>query len=50
MSSMLSFLMLMLMLPGMATVAAYATVAVSVWLEERREAGDSAVRLEARRS
>lgn len=48
MSSMLSFLMLMLMLPGMATVAAYATVAVSVWLEERRDAADSAVRVEAR--
>jgi hypothetical protein len=47
-SSMLSFLMLMLMLPGMATVAAYATVAVSVWLEERRDAADSAVRVEAR--
>ncbi|MFI2283495.1 hypothetical protein [Nocardia beijingensis] len=48
MSSMLSFLMLMLMLPGMATVAAYVTVAVSVWLEERRDAGDSAVPVEAR--
>ncbi len=44
---MLSFLMLMLMLPGTATVAAYATVAVSVWLEERREAADSAMRVEA---
>ncbi|MBF6077575.1 hypothetical protein AB0346_03145 [Nocardia beijingensis] len=48
MSSMLSFLMLMLMLPGMATVAAYVTVAVSVWLEERRDAGDAAVPVEAR--
>ncbi|MEU2177538.1 MULTISPECIES: hypothetical protein [Nocardia] len=47
--SMLSFLMLMLMLPGMATVAAYATVAVSVWLEDRRDAGDSAMPVEARR-
>ncbi|MET9027200.1 hypothetical protein ABZW96_16535 [Nocardia sp. NPDC004168] len=50
MSSMLSFLMLMLMLPGMATVAAYVTVAISVWLEERRDAADPAVRVEARRS
>lgn len=46
---MLSFLMLMLMLPGMAAVAAYVTVAVSVWLEGRRAADDSGMRVEAHR-
>lgn len=46
---MLSFLMLMLMLPGMAAVAAYVTVVVSVWLEERREVDDPGARVEAHR-
>ncbi|WP_157224356.1 hypothetical protein [Nocardia paucivorans] len=47
-SSMLSFLTLMLMLPGMAAVAAYVTVAVSVWLEKRREVDVPETRVEAR--
>ncbi|WP_189094130.1 hypothetical protein [Nocardia jinanensis] len=36
MSSFLSFLTLMLVLPGMAAAAAWVSVAVSVWLESRR--------------
>ncbi|MBF6301112.1 hypothetical protein IU459_26725 [Nocardia amamiensis] len=50
MSSFISFLTLMLILPGLATAAAYVTVAVSVWLEGRHTAGDSAVRPEVHRS
>lgn len=46
---MLSFLTLMLMLPGMAALAAYVTVAISVWLEKRREAEASGGRVEAHR-
>ncbi|MGW5381370.1 hypothetical protein [Nocardia sp. NPDC003963] len=38
MSSFLSFLILMLVLPGMATAAAWISVAVSIWLENRRAA------------
>ncbi|MGQ4599321.1 hypothetical protein [Nocardia sp. R6R-6] len=47
-SSFISFLTLMLILPGLATVAAYATVGVSVWREGRRTRGDSAARPEMR--
>ncbi|MEU2031365.1 hypothetical protein [Nocardia amamiensis] len=50
MSSFISFLTLMLILPGLATAAAYVTVAVSVWLEGRHAAGDSAARPEVRGS
>ncbi|MEU4839810.1 hypothetical protein [Nocardia testacea] len=42
MSSFLSFLSLMLILPGLAAAAAYVAVAVSMWLESRQEAGDPA--------
>ena len=40
MSSFLSFLSLMLVLPGLAAAAAYVAVAVSMWLEKRNDAGD----------
>ncbi|MFI9535920.1 hypothetical protein ACIG56_22040 [Nocardia fusca] len=40
MSSFLSFLSLMLVLPGLAAAAAYGAVAVSMWLEKRQGAGD----------
>lgn len=40
MSSFLSFLSLMLVLPGLAAAAAYVAVAVSMWLESRQDAGD----------
>ncbi len=46
MSSMISFLMLMLMLPGMATRAALAAVAGSVWGEVRGVGGASPVSVE----
>ncbi|MEV0104961.1 hypothetical protein AB0H42_01290 [Nocardia sp. NPDC050799] len=40
MSSFLSFLSLMLVLPGLAAAAAYVAVAVSLWLEKRHASGD----------
>lgn len=41
MSSFLSFLSLMLVLPGLAAAAAYVAVAVSLWLESRPNSGQS---------
>ncbi|MET8796407.1 hypothetical protein ABZV91_08110 [Nocardia sp. NPDC004568] len=42
MSSFLSFLSLMLVLPGLAAAAAYVAVAVSMWLESRQGDDDPA--------